>query len=147
MKKHLRLNALMAAAVIAVLPSISSANTISFSGSSLASGETANHAFAVTNAGIFNFSTLNGFFFRLFNSTGDSITGLIAGNFNDTLGTGSYSVGLTNLFGFTTGYSITIASTRGTAVAAVPEPTTITMLGAGLLGLAWLRRRRVSSLG
>ncbi len=57
MKKHLRLNALMAAAVIAVLPSISSANSISFTGSSLAAGQTANHAFAVTTAGTFNFST------------------------------------------------------------------------------------------
>jgi hypothetical protein len=146
MKNRLRLKTLVATAVVALLPSIANANLITFSGT-VSDGNTATHGFAVLTGGELRFSTLNDFIFTLFNSTGDSISGLIAGSFTDTLAPGNYSVGITNLFGaLTDSYVITINNTiRSPAVVAatsVPEPTTISMLGAGLLGMAWLRRRR-----
>ena len=133
------------AAALVLLPAFANANLIVTTGQ-LASGATDFRPFDVTDAGYFisnvtsSFQNIHGILDLNVTLLQLSNTGYSTFTFGN-LGVGSYLLGIRNLSGYDGGYIATIGSTNGEAHY-VPEPASLTLLGAGLLGLAALRRRR-----
>ena len=155
MKKPTSLNALFAAAIVALLPSFASANLILFPGT-VPVGQSVDNPFQVTTAGTFDFFTASSFLHLAVLSAGgstiDSGGPALVSSFSEALGLGTYLFRVSNVSS-PSGVNVFLAGIHSTSgvttnyvtTTTIPEPSTLMLLGAGLLGLGLLLRRRAAS--